>query len=261
LIRVQALEQRIDVHRTLTLDSPTAARIDPADRGDPVACASMPYPPDLLNSHERVVVDMNPHWLYFLEPILTGVVALVLLVLFLSGDGGVADAFAKILAVVAIIVILWGVVRFVKWRTVDFVVTSDRVIFREGVFAKHGIEIPLGRVNNVNFSQGILERIVGAGNLMIESGGEDGQSHFTDIRRPQDVQRTIHEMIDQSLRRSSGAMGREGAPASPLPPPSAAFSSGSMSVADELAKLQDLVDRGTITPQQFEAQKQRLLGG
>jgi len=154
-------------------------------------------------------------------------------------------------------------VRFVKWRTVDFVVTSDRVIFREGVFAKRGIEIPLGRVNNVNFSQGILERLVGAGNLMIESGGEDGQSHFTDIRQPQDVQRTIHEMIDQSLRRSSGAMGRETTPASPLPPPPMSSPppvGSTLSVADELTKLQDLVDRGTITPQQFEVQKQKLLG-
>ena len=208
---------------------------------------AMPYPKELLNSHERVVVDMNPHWLYFLEPILTGVIALVLLVLFLSGDGGVADAFVKICAIVAIGVIVWGLVRFVKWRTVDFVVTSDRVIFREGVFAKRGIEIPLGRVNNVNFSQGILERLVGAGNLMIESGGEDGQSHFTDIRQPQDVQRTIHEMIDQSLRRSSGAMGRETTPASPLPPPPMSSPppvGSTLSVADELTKLQDLVDPG-----------------
>src|SRR5262245_7790060 len=119
----------------------------------------------------------------------------------------------KLLLVVALGLIIWGLVRFIKWRTVDFVVTSDRVIFRQGVFAKSGIEIPLGRVNNVNFSQGILERLVGAGNLMIESGGEDGQSHFTDIRNPQNVQKTIHDMIDQSLRRASGASERAAATA------------------------------------------------
>ena len=34
-----------------------------------------------------------------------------------------------------------------------------------------------------------------------------------------------------------------------------------LSVADELTKLQDLMDRGTITPQQFEVQKQKLLQG
>ncbi len=227
-----------------------------------ITIVPMSYPKELLNTHERVVVDMNPHWLYFLEPFLSGVVLLVLLVLFLFAHGGFANGMVKLLLVVALGLVVWGVVRFVKWRTVDFVVTSDRVIFREGVFAKHGIEIPLGRVNNVNFSQGLLERIVGAGNLMIESGGEDGQSHFTDIRKPQDVQRTIHDMIDQSLRRSSGAADRlQGSSPPPPPGPSSARATAPLSVADELQKLQDLVDRGTITPAQFEAQKEKLLGG
>jgi membrane protein YdbS with pleckstrin-like domain len=218
----------------------------------------MPYPRELINDHERVVVDMNPHWLYFAEPVLSGVVALVLLILFAFARGGFPDAMVKLLLVVILGLLLWGLIRFIRWRTVDFVVTSDRVIFRQGVFAKRGIEIPLGRVNNVNFSQGILERIVGAGNLMIESGGEDGQSHFTDIRRPQDVQKTIYDMIDQSLRRASGANER---PVAGMPPPPVAPIIAPLSVADELTKLQNLVDQGTITAEQFEAQKQKLLGG
>ena len=139
--------------------------------------------------------------------------------------------------------------------------TTDRVIFRSGVFAKHGIEIPLARVNNVNFSQGILERLVGAGNLMIESGGEDGQSHFTDVREPQQIQRIIHEQIEQYRQRRMGpdavrpaaGAGRATAAAPPRPAP--------VSVADEIAKLETLFQKGTITQAQFEAQKQKLLGG
>ena len=52
-------------------------------------------------------------------------------------------------------------VRYAQWFTTNFVITSDRVIFRMGVFAKHGIEIPLERVNNVIFHQSILERMLG----------------------------------------------------------------------------------------------------
>ena len=37
---------------------------------------------------------------------------------------------------------LWALVRLIRWRSVEFVVTNDRVIYRSGVFAKHGIEIP-----------------------------------------------------------------------------------------------------------------------
>ena len=153
--------------------------------------------------------------------------------------------------------------RLLNWRTVNFVITTDRVIYRSGFFAKRGSEIPLGRVNNVNFAQGILERMVGAGNLMIESGGEDGQSNFTDVRRPQEVQRIIHEQIEANRqRRPDGDAGFVATPMPP-PPPTIAGSAASppVSVADEIEKLEGLLQRGTITPTQFEAQKQKLLGG
>ena len=68
---------------------------------------------------------------------------------------------------------VWLLVRYVQWLTTNFVITSDRVIFRHGVFAKSGIEIPLERVNSVHFNQGIFERIIGAGDLLIESGAEE----------------------------------------------------------------------------------------
>jgi hypothetical protein len=45
---------------------------------------------------------------------------------------------------------VWVVARYLKWVTTNFVITSDRVIYRSGVFAKSGIEIPLERVNSVH---------------------------------------------------------------------------------------------------------------
>jgi uncharacterized membrane protein YdbT with pleckstrin-like domain len=80
---------------------------------------------------------------------------------------------------------------------VHFVVTNQRVIYRSGVIARNGIEIPVRKVNNVSFNQSFIERIVGAGDLLIESGGEDGQSLFSDIRDPEQVQ----NIIQRTLRR------------------------------------------------------------
>jgi membrane protein YdbS with pleckstrin-like domain len=213
-----------------------------------------------LNPGERVVIDQHPHWLYFMEPFLSGLAAIVLLLVFLSWNGGVADALVRITGIVILGLLVWALVRFLKWRTVEFVVTTDRVIFREGVFAKRGIEIPLRRVNNVNFNQGILERICGAGNLMIESGGEDGQSHFTDVRDPQEVQRIIHQQVGEGIRRGTPTMASTMSTPAPPAPPAAANPVPATSVADELEKLEGLKARGTITAEQFEAQKQKLLG-
>ena len=94
--------------------------------------------------------------------------------------------------------LIWGLWRLVTWRTTHFVITNDRLIYRVGVFAKRGIQIPLERVNNVNFKQGILERIVGAGDLLVESAGEDGQQRFTDVRHPDRIQNLIHAQMDEN---------------------------------------------------------------
>ena len=96
---------------------------------------------------------------------------------------------------------IWTVVRYLKWLTTNFVITSNRLIFRQGVIAKSGVEIPLERVNNVNFNQSIFERMLGAGDLLIESGGEDGQQRFTDIRRPAQVQNLIHAQMEGHFQR------------------------------------------------------------
>jgi uncharacterized membrane protein YdbT with pleckstrin-like domain len=133
-------------------------------------------------------------------------------------------------------------VRYLKWRTTYFVITSDRLIFRYGVIGKAGIEIPLERVNNVNFKQSIFERVIGAGDLLIESGGEDGQQRFTDVPHPDKVQNLIHMQMEDNQKRS--------------------FSVnvvGGNDVATQLEKLEGLRDRGTISDEDFEEQKRRLL--
>ena len=111
-----------------------------------------------------------------------------------------------------------------------------------GVIAKSGIEIPLERVNNVLFNQTIMERILGAGDLLIESGGEDGQQRFTDVRRPERVQNLIHAQMEVNERRHFQNIAGAG-----------------VDVGGQLEKLEGLLERGTISHAEFESQKRRLL--
>ena len=102
-------------------------------------------------------------------------------------------------------------VRWSKWTTTSFTVTNDRIMFRQGMIGKSGVEIPLERIMNVNFKQSIWERMIGAGDLLIESGGKDGQSRFSDVRKPELVAKEIHEQANQyeekPARRAAAAAG------------------------------------------------------
>lgn len=207
----------------------------------------MPFASKNLNPGEVIAVDMHPHWWYFAEPAFALLGSIVLGVIVLGNDGD--GTIRKLLSWVSIALLvgtgLWLLGRYLKWATTNFVVTNQRVIFRSGVFAKRGVEIPVGRVNNVNFSQGIFERMVGAGDLLIESGGEDGQSRFTDIRHPDQVQRMIHVQQQAAVERGSGR---------------STAATASVDVADQLERLEGMLQRGTLSPEEFELQKRKLLG-
>jgi uncharacterized membrane protein YdbT with pleckstrin-like domain len=211
----------------------------------------MPYPTKMLNDDETVAVDLHPHWWYFAEPVaaLVGSIVLAILV-FVVADGDVQKWLSLLALVLLVGTAIWLVVRYGKWATTYFVVTSDRLIFRTGIVAKSGIEIPLERVNNVNSAQSVFERLVGAGDLMIESGGEEGQQRFTDIRRPDKVKNIIHQQINVNERNVFRDVGFGQGPAA-----------GGTDVASQLEKLEAMRDRGTLTPDEFESQKRRLLEG
>jgi membrane protein YdbS with pleckstrin-like domain len=211
--------------------------------------SGMPYPKKLLNEYETLALDLHPHWWFFAEPAATAVGAVVLGILVKSGLDGDAEKWLGYLVLALIVVsVVWLVHRYLKWSTTNFVITSDRLIFRSGIIAKSGIEIPLERVNNVNFSQSIFERMIGAGDLLIESGGEDGRSRFTDIRHPERVQNLIHSQMEVNEQRRGGFYA--GAPTGQPGP----------DVATQLEKLEGMLQRGSLTREEFDAQKRRLLG-
>ena len=58
------------------------------------------------------------------------------------------------------------------------------------------MEIPLERINNINFHQRVIDRVIGAGDLDIESAGKDGQTHFDFIRHPDGVQHEIYRQME-----------------------------------------------------------------
>jgi uncharacterized membrane protein YdbT with pleckstrin-like domain len=206
---------------------------------------AVPFPRRLLSADEDLVLDLRPHWIALVMPVVetAAILAAVLLALVYMPDGW-PSWVQWVLVLAGIALFVWRPLRrIVAWATSHFVLTTDRVIHRAGWFAKRSMEIPLENISDVRFNQTVFERLIGAGDLTLESPGTFGQENFSDVRHPEHVQKTIYEMNEANRQRMSGA-----GPA------------GSSSVADELAKLDRLRDDGVISSQEFEAQKARLLG-
>ena len=209
----------------------------------------MGFPPELLSDDEEVVVDMHPHW-WTMVPIsaLLAVVILVgigIVVADIDGAPGMALNVIAGLAVLATLVVFG--IRYATWTTTEFVVTTERVISRSGVFAKNGIEIPLDRINTVFFNQTAFERIAGSGDLGIESAGEGGRQTFTNIRKPNLVQAEIYAQKERFEDRRLERMGR------------ASAGVREASIPEQISQLDELRRQGLVTDAEFEAKKAELL--
>jgi len=220
----------------------------------------MPFPRRLLIENEVLVLELRPHWIAIVVPAIVTILVVAgwILALTYAPDDGTSRSIVVwgASAIGVFLLIAFPVRKFIAWATSYFVVTSDRVIHREGWIAKRSMEIPLEAINDVRFHQGVFERLIGAGDLIISSASEFGRQVFGDIRNPEEVQRTISHQGELNKERMYRGGGRgSAAPAQAIMPPASASTTG------ELERLAELRNKGVLTEDEFQSQKKRILGG
>lgn len=155
----------------------------------------MAYPDKVLAGDEDVVVHLHPHWKVLVLPVLV-----LLVVAGLTGFGlaSVGNAAARItIGVIALVLLLWWVLAPVlRWRTTHFVLTTRRVLVRQGVLSRTGRDVPLARINDVAFEHSLFERMLGCGTLIVESAGERGQVVLSDVPHVERVQGELYQLVE-----------------------------------------------------------------
>jgi uncharacterized membrane protein YdbT with pleckstrin-like domain len=213
----------------------------------------VPFPRKLLNDDEQIVLDLHPHWWFFAPPLLALIAALIVGILALASD--VHTALKVPVGIIVLGLLVWFGWRYLRWITTNFVVTTDRLIYRHGVLSKHGIEIPLDRVNTVFFRQSIFERLVGAGDLVIESASETGRQRFSNVRKPSAVQNEIYRQIEANENRKYDRVGVSAAAGTSA----AQTADDTESIPAQIRQLDELRKQGVLTEEEFTRKKQQLL--
>ena len=216
----------------------------------------MAFEKKLLNENEEVLLDLRPHW-WFIAPhsaALLGVVIVAIIAVAVDASSIVkySEWFLFGVVVVVLATLVW---RWLRWTRINFVITTDRLIFRAGVVEKRGIEIPLERINTVFYAQSLFERLVGSGDLSVESAGEGGQQHFDNVRRPQLIQQEIYRAMEINKNQGFAAMAQAHAAAAVAAP----SADRPLSIPEQIEQLDQLRLRGVITEQEFQTKKRDLL--
>lgn len=114
-------------------------------------------------------------------------------------SGQLHDLFL-IAIVLVLAVILWLLVRYLRWMSTVYAVTTSRVIVQSGIFGRDFDEIPVGQVRGVDVHQTVGQRMLGYGTVRVssEGGTKLGNEDWKGIPRPFEFQRLI-EGATQSL--------------------------------------------------------------
>lgn len=172
----------------------------------------MGFPNNLLDEDEHVVMHVHPHWKTLFVPVLwLLVIGAITGVIIAKFDN---STVRLIVVGLALILLLWlTVVPFLRWMTTHFVLTTHRVMTREGILNRVGRDVPLARINDVSFQHTIIERMLGAGTLVVESAGERGQVVLLDVPHAEKVQSRLYRLVEDDAERRA-ALHR-----TPAPPP------------------------------------------
>jgi uncharacterized membrane protein YdbT with pleckstrin-like domain len=219
------------------------------------------FGPDIdLMPNEKMVLASNPHWFYFWKQVLAGFGLIGLLLILWTVDADWVDTSIGWITLIAFIVLLVNTIyEFVQWQTTRFAITDQRVAYQSGILRRRGVSIPLNRINNVNFEQSFIARMLNNGVVTIESAGETGDSVFENIPDPENVRALIFAGVEADEQadsdRDAAALAKAMQQHVPPPPPA----SSDKSAQERLAALDHLKAQGLVDDAEYATKRQQIL--
>jgi len=211
----------------------------------------MAFPRDLLAEHEELVFEKRPHWVALVPAALWTIGLLVGLLLGYRALDAIFNDASVPKGIFALIVtglwVFFAIAAYMRWRFTLFVLTTDRLITRSGVIAKHSKEIPLERINDVTFTQSVIERVIGAGDLLLDSSGDLGPARITAVHKPEEVQLLIYKETEKNENRMR------------MPNLAGLQSHKEPTIPEQIEALARLKEQGTLSDEEFESKKRELL--
>ena len=236
------------------------------------------YADRLLADGERVALRGRQHvlatiiegrvpWALFIAS-----VALLVLATLLERDF-MRDLFGWLALILMLVGLIWLIQIYAGWFAQDYVITNRRVMKVEGVLKKRSADSSLEKINDAVLEQSVLGRILGYGDLDILTANEQSVDRYRMLAQAQHFKRT---MLDEKHRLEQDVFQIPAPPlrapgSAPAMVPAGAAAAGGMAaparremtseqITAALGDLADLRDRGAITPAEYEAKKQDLLG-
>ena len=162
---------------------------------------------DLLPG-ENLVVRVHQHWIFVAKSLVVPVALLILVALAdftIIRNTGVHLLRTYISLVAIAIAGLWLIVVWIRWRSISYTLTDQRIMLKSGIFSRSEKIIPIDRIQDCTTRQSLVGRVLGYGRVEVDAAGAQGAEILLHLPRPGSFR---DQVFVQSER-------RRGAPSSP----------------------------------------------
>jgi membrane protein YdbS with pleckstrin-like domain len=155
-----------------------------------------------LAADERPVLEVRRHMSILFRPLLIALVAV-----FVAGSIGWvtspsegSDRIDLVLGLMALFFAARLGWRAWQWHADRIVVTDQRIFEVSGVLTRKVASMPLTRVTDMTYRRSLLGRVLGYGDLIVESAGQDqALSRIERLPHPDDFYRTITSLVTAGI--------------------------------------------------------------
>src|SRR5438128_10222188 len=165
---------------------------------------------------ENLVLKTHQHWIVLVKALVIPVVLLIIagVVDFTVRSGTGIPHFRTIITLAAVaIALLWLIVVWIRWQSIAYTLTDQRIKIESGVFGRSEKVIPIDRVQDCTTKQSVIGRIFGYGRVEVDAAGAQGAEVLDHLPKPGDFR---DQVFVQSEKRRGGGVAAVTSPA-PVP--------------------------------------------
>lgn len=148
-----------------------------------------------LGPGEEVVFEGHPCWRAILDFYVKGILIVAVIAVIAALVGASTALVTLIVLVGAAVVVLAGLIRRIATR---YTITTRRLNIKHGIISRDVQETKIERVQDVNYRQTALQRILQIGDVDFDTAAENSASDFifAGVANPEQVVERVHRATE-----------------------------------------------------------------
>jgi uncharacterized membrane protein YdbT with pleckstrin-like domain len=133
---------------------------------------------------ENLILKLHQHWIFVAKSLMIPVALLLLTVVADILIGSSNNIRTPLTLAVVAIALLWLIVVWIRWQSIVYTLTDQRIKLESGVFSRSEKIIPIDRIQDCTTRQPVLGRVLGYGRVEVDAAGAQGAEVLEHLPKP-----------------------------------------------------------------------------